>query len=143
MVGKTPSGMPRSIYSGSHPSTQMTTVGGCGLRYRRPFSSIASDIAVPPPPVTPGRLSRQISRSARITRAPTKAGEMRRRRHRSALAGLLLRGRLGSAVLGAGRGPFLLSLQLLALSGLFGAVALGTLVTIIRFAHQQTPRHLM
>src|SRR6266436_7019431 len=143
MVGKTPSGMPCSIYSGSHPSTQTTTVGRCGLRYRRPLSSIGSDIAVPPQPGTPGRLSRQISRSARITRSPTKAGGMRHRRHRSAHAGLLLRGRLGSAVLGAGRGTFLLSLQLLALSGLFGAVALGTLVTIIRFAHQQTPGDLM
>src|SRR6266436_531702 len=143
MVGNTPSGIPRSRYSGSHPSTQVTTVGRCGLRYGRPFSSIASDIAVPSQPGTPGRLSRQISRSARITRAPTKAGGMRRRRHRSALAGLLLRGRFGSAVLGAGRGPFLLPLQLLVLSGLFGAVALVTLVTIIRFAHQQTPGDLM
>src|ERR1700738_203659 len=40
-----PSAMPRSRYSGSHPSTQMTTVGRRGFRYRRPFSSIVSDIA--------------------------------------------------------------------------------------------------
>ena len=43
---------------------------------------------------------------------------------------------LGSAVLGASRGPFLLPLQLLVLSGLLGAVALGTLIAIIRFAHR-------
>ena len=45
IVGKMPSGMPRSRYSGSHPSTQMTTVGRCGFRYPLPFSSIVSDIA--------------------------------------------------------------------------------------------------
>ena len=39
-------------------------------------------------------------------------------------------------VLGPGRRPFLLPLQLLVVSGLFRAVALGTLKTIIRFAHQ-------
>src|SRR5439155_16220076 len=135
-VGKTPSGMPCSIYSGSHPSTQMTTVGHCGVRYRRPFSSIVSDIAAPPQPGTPGDY--RIFRSVRITRAPTKAGGMRHRRHRSAFARLVLRGRFGSGVVDAGRGPLLLPLQLLVLSGLLGAVALGTLVAVIRFAHQQT-----
>src|SRR6266850_6898731 len=142
MVGKTPSGMPRSIYSGSHPSTQMTTVGRRGVRYRRPFSSIASDIAAPPQPGC-WQLSRQIFLGARITRAPRKAGAMRPRRHRSAFARLILRGRFGSGVVGTGRGPLLLSLKLLVLSGLFGAVALGTLIAVIRFAHQQTPGDLM
>jgi hypothetical protein len=33
----------------------------------------------------------------------------------------------------------LLPLQLFVVSGLFGAVALGTLKAIIRFTHQQTP----
>jgi hypothetical protein len=33
----------------------------------------------------------------------------------------------------------LLSLQLLVVSSFFGAIALGTLKAIIRFAHQQSP----
>ena len=49
--------MPRSRYSGSHPSTQMTTVGRCGFRYRRPFSSIVSDIARSPPHAPAARAS--------------------------------------------------------------------------------------
>src|SRR5215472_7100224 len=58
---------------------------------------------------------------------------------RSAFAWLVLRSWFGSAVVGAGRGPFLPPLQLLVIFGLFCAVALGTLEAIIRFAHQQTP----
>src|SRR5262252_9338547 len=54
-------------------------------------------------------------------------------------ARLVLRRRFGSAVLGPGRRPFLLPLQLLVVSGLFRAVALGALKAIIRFAHQQSP----
>jgi hypothetical protein len=46
---------------------------------------------------------------------------------RSAFARLVLRGRFGSTVVGAGRRPFLLPLQLLVVFGLFRAVALGTL----------------
>src|SRR6516165_11190103 len=61
---------------------------------------------------------------------------------RSGFARLVLRGRFRSTVVGAGRRPFLLSLQLLVVSGLFGAVAFGTLKAIIRFAHQQTPGDL-
>ena len=60
-------------------------------------------------------------------------------RRRSAFARLVLRGWFGSAILGVGCRPFLLSLQLLVASGLFGAVALGALKTIVRFAHQYSP----
>src|SRR5689334_9444924 len=42
-----PSAMPRSMYSGSHPSTQMTTVGRAGFRYRLSLSSITSAITCP------------------------------------------------------------------------------------------------
>src|SRR5215469_4312494 len=58
---------------------------------------------------------------------------------RSGFARLVFRDRFGGAVVGAGRRPFLLSLQFLLVSGLFRAVALGTLKAIIRFAHQWTP----
>src|SRR5215469_17468766 len=61
---------------------------------------------------------------------------------RSRFARLVLRGRFGSAVVGAARGPFLPPLQLLVVFDLFDAVALGTLKAIIRFAHQQTPGDL-
>jgi hypothetical protein len=65
-----------------------------------------------------------------------------RHRRRSGLVRLVLRGRFGGAVVGAGHRLFLLSLQLLVVSSLFGAVALGTLKAIIRFTHQQTPDDL-
>jgi len=58
---------------------------------------------------------------------------------RSGFARLLLSGRFGRANVGAGHRPFLLPLQLLVGFGLFGPVALSTLKTIIRFAHQQSP----
>src|SRR6516164_8777959 len=56
-----------------------------------------------------------------------------------AFAQLVLRGWFGSVILGVGRRPFLLSPQLLVVSGLFSAVTLGTLKAIIRFAHKQSP----
>src|SRR5205807_5954174 len=133
MVGKMPSGMPRSRYSGSHPSTQMTTVGRCGLRYRRPLSSITSDIGAPSLPGSQayrGKFSRVTHYTGVSLPILRSAGSRKPGWHRSALARLVLRGRLGSAVLGAGRGPFLLPLQLFVLSGLLGAVALGTLIAI-------------
>src|SRR5215472_13006675 len=58
---------------------------------------------------------------------------------RSGFARLVLSGRFGRADVGAGHRPFLLPLQLLVGFGLFGPVALSTLKTIIRFAHQQSP----
>src|ERR1700756_934071 len=60
----------------------------------------------------------------RLIRAPI------RHRRRSAFARLVLRGRFGSTVVEADRRPFLLPLQLLVASGLFGAVARGTLKAI-------------
>src|SRR6516165_5809849 len=62
-----------------------------------------------------------------------------RHRRRSAFARLVFCRWFGSAIFGGGRCPFLLSLQLLVVSRLFSAVALGTLKAIIRFAHQQSP----
>jgi hypothetical protein len=58
---------------------------------------------------------------------------------RSGFARLVFRGWFGSAILGVGRCPLLLSLQLLVVSSFFGAITLGTLEAIIRFAHQQSP----
>jgi hypothetical protein len=58
---------------------------------------------------------------------------------RSVFARLILREWFASVILSTGRRPVLLSLQLFIVSGLFGAIALGTLKAIIRFAHQQTP----
>src|SRR5262249_20918649 len=63
-------------------------------------------------------------------------------RRRSGLAWLVLRGRFGSALFGAGHRLFLLSLQLPVVSSLLGAVALGALKAIIRFTHQQTPGNM-
>jgi hypothetical protein len=59
-----------------------------------------------------------------------------RYRRRSAFAKLVLGSWFGRTILSAGRRPFLLSLQLFVVFGLFSAIALGTLKTIIRFAHQ-------
>src|SRR5580658_10148921 len=47
IVGRMPSLMPCSTYAGSNPSTQITTTGRSGTRYRRPFSSIVSAISAP------------------------------------------------------------------------------------------------
>jgi hypothetical protein len=57
-------------------------------------------------------------------------------RRRSAFARLILRVWFGSVILSMGRRPLLLSLQLFVVSGLFSAIAFGTLKAIIWFAHQ-------
>jgi len=83
-----------------------------------------------PPPALP--LNRR-----RLIRAA--AAECDTGGRRSGFARLVLSGRFGRADVGAGHRPFLLPLQLLVGFGLFGPVALSTLKTIIRFAHQQSP----